>query len=472
MKYIAINDFLDFAKQKYNIFYLPFIAYIIWAEIEYGYTNMVFGFLVATNPISKYLLTILTPTNLKFLEIWLKFNVIYIVSYIFYYSKVEPPKDLHQFLVIKRNFHIYPLIFIYVLFVVYFYNVLIEFQTGFLPLQNQISFMQAFLFVEIITHVLLLFPLMLKIDGKWNLTTPKEYEIWKEKKFTRDKNFIDGLSAGFTNESDWIKSKDLRINYPYELKYNVDVKQGNFPSVSDYLNAKEWNITNYDDWTKSDKYKPIIKSKKQFKESRNMFDFVKYAKFTVKSKFNIIFILITLISVVDYTLFINGFYSGSNYITMFTLYYYEYRWMILFGVLILANFIYFFLYKKPKTIAESNFIKINSIVYPILLLLITSLRPEIITVGKPQYYMDLSTRILQDVMQPFVANGIVIFLLYLPIILFSFYHFYIVSEYQYYEYTEGNFVTYSSYKKAKVIDVFANPDYSYTLSTQDYLKKK
>ncbi len=487
MKYFAINDFLDFAKQKYNIFYLLFIVYIIWAEIEYGYSHMVFGFFVFNNPISNFLLTFMGPTNLKFLEIWLKFNVIFFISYIFYYSKVEPPKDLHQFLVIKRNFYIYPLLFIYALVIVYFYDLLIEIQTTNVSLQSNLNFMQAFILVEVIIHGLFIFPLMLKLDGKWNLTTSKEFTIWKEEKFQKDTDFIAGLSAGFTSQDDFLKSKDLRLTYPYELKYFDEVKKGNFPTTTDYFNAKTWNITNYDDWVKSDKFKRRSntnyvdwiksdklkqRSKKEFKESRNMFDFSRYAKFTLQSKFNIIFVLVTLISLIDYTIFINGFYSGSNYITIFTLYYYEYRWIILFGVLILAHFIYFFLYKKPETIAEGNFIKINSIVYPTLLLLITCLRPEIVTVGKPQYYMNLSTRILQSVMQPFVANGIVIFLLYLPLIVFSFYHFYIVGENQYYEYTEGNFVTYSSYRKGKVIDIYTNPDYAYELSKQEYLKKK
>ena len=104
MKYIAVNNFLDFAKQKYNIFFILLLVYIIRVELENGYFHMIFGIFFLNNPISSYLLTILQPSHLKLIEIWLKFHIVFIVSYIFYYSIIEKPKDLREFLIIKRNF--------------------------------------------------------------------------------------------------------------------------------------------------------------------------------------------------------------------------------------------------------------------------------------------------------------------------------------------------------------------------------
>ena len=470
MKYIAVNNFLDFAKQKYNIFFILLLVYIIRVEIEYGYFHMIFGIFFLNNPISSYLLTILQPSHLKLIEIWLKFHIVFIVSYIFYYSIIEKPKDLREFLIIKRNFSYYPLVFIYVLVFIFFYDILLTIETGRADVQSEISFLQAFIVVEILTYVLFVYKFMDIIDAKWNLVTSKELNIWNEKKFLKNNEFVRGVSAGFTNKEDWEKSRELKIKYPFEMKYYEKMKQGNFPDLDEYFKASYWNIDNFDEWTKSSNYKPKKQTKKQYKKSRNLFDFNEYFKYTVTSKFNIIFLIILIASIIDYTIFINGFYTGQNYVSKLTYDYFVNRWIIFFGILIIAYFIYFFLYKVPEKIVEATFIKVNSIVYPIILFLVTFLRMELFDTGTPQAYKNLPTRILENVMQPFFGSGTVILLLLLPLIIFIFFQFHIIPENLYYEYKEGNFVSYGNYKKSKTADVTANPEYTDLLSKQPYLK--
>ncbi len=466
---MIINEFIDLIKQKYNIIFLVLIIYIIRVELEYGYHFLFFGLFFKDNPITSILLDMMRLSDLKFLEIWLEFNLGYFISFIFYYSVIEPPKDLREFLIIKKNFFIYPYIFIYVLFFLLVSKIILNIQVGSSSVQSQINTLLIFLSIETIVQIFVLTWIMRKIDKKWNLTTPREYNIWKENHFTKKQNFINALSYGFENQDEWIKSFELKLKYPFEMKHYNEMVKGGFPTMDDYFNALHHNISNFDEWKKSANYKRVGETKKQFKERKNLFDIKKYIKFTLNSKYNLIFLLILAMSVVDYFLFINSFYIGKNYVSKLTFDYYVNRWVIFFSLTIITYLSYFYFYKKPNTVLETNFIKINTIVYPVLLLVITSLRPEVFTSGKPQYYMDLTTRILQNVMQPFIATGGAIFVLFLPLIVYSFYSFQVLPENRYLEYLEGNFITYNSYKKAKLINVHSNPDYSYVLSLQDYL---
>ena len=471
MEKVLINDFVEFLKQKYNIIFLFLVVYIVRIEIDYGYiTHLTFDSFFMNNPVITYILTIIQPSNLKLIEIFFKFNITFIVSYLLFYTKISPPHDLREFLVIKRNFYIYPIIFIYVLIAVLIYNLLIYTTTNARFFKPMVDFLQAFIAIEFGFYIIFNYPLTRYIDKRWtNFKTFKEYSLWNEKKF-QPKYFVEGVSAGFKDEETYKKAKELGLVFPSQLQYYGDMVKGNFPSFNDFYEASSHNVTNYGEWINVRDQLKASKNKTDLRIKNNIFDILDYFIFTLKSKYNIFFILILLSSVVDYYLTINGFYNNTDYITKLTMINFVNRWIFFYSLIFVSYFIFFSVQKNPKRGVDVIYYKINSFVYPIIFLLVTNFRLEIFTAGKPQLYMTITTRILQNVMQPFLGASIAVFFVFLPLIVISILTMDGVDKNKYEEFLDGNFISYSGYKKTKKLSVNFNLDYAYLLENQNYLK--
>lgn len=365
MEKILINDFMNFLKSKYNIIFFPLVVYIIVIEINYGYlTRLTFDFFFMNNAITDFLLTTLQPINLKFLEIFLKFNLTLFITYFVFYTKISRPKDLQEFLVIKRNLYIYPLIFIYILIFILVYNIIILTMTAARGIQPIINFYLAFISVEIVLYLVLVYPITTLIDRLWNMKTEKEFIAWNNGGFLK-KEFVNCLSAGFETKEDFQKAKESGIFYPSQIKYYEDMKKGNYPSLEEYFESMKFNISDYNEWKKSEDLLKKPKNSTEVKLMNNMFDFKEYALYTLKSKYNFFYIFILVISIIDYYLQINGFYNRTNYFTKLTVLNFINRWIFLYGIIFISYLVYFSLMKKQERIVEIQYFKINSFFYPI-----------------------------------------------------------------------------------------------------------
>ena len=319
MEKIIVNDFLDFIKQKYNLVFLVLVFYIVRFEIDYAYIlHMTFDNFFMDNPVINYILTIIHPSNLKLIEIFFKFNLTFIITYLLFYTKISPPKDLKEFLFIKRNFYFYPLIFIYILFCIYIYNLLIYTTTASLDFKAKVDFLQAFIAIEFGFYIVFNYPLTNFIDRKWNMKTSKEYSIWANHKFTK-KDFVQAVSAGFSNEADLKKAKELGLSYPSQLNYYAEMIKGHFPTLDEYFDASKFDILTYEEWANSKEKAKLVKSKSEFRVKHNIFDFKDYFLFSLKSKYNIFFIVVLAISMIDYFFTISGFYNRTDYLTKLTM---------------------------------------------------------------------------------------------------------------------------------------------------------
>ena len=465
----TISIFLDFLKQKYNIFFLLLVFYILQFEINFGYFHLTFDYFFMDNPLVNFLLTIIQPTQLKLIEIWLKFNIVFIGSYIFYYSYIEKPKDLRSLLIIKRNFQIYPLVYLYFLFALLFYYISITINYTTYEFKNEINFLQSFAIVSTVLHFLLIYSIINRINNRWTIITERERKIWETGKFTKN-SFLAAVPYGFEDYDNWQKAKSLNLTHFYELQFYEEMQKNNFPTINDYLDAKGFNIDSFEEWEQ--KKNELIKSKTNynFRTLKNLFNFKYYFSFTLKSKFNLFFIPFLIITYIEYNLFLNSFFTGENYVTKLTYFYFINRWLILYVLLLICYLLYFLKIQPPKTVLEATIVKVNSFIFCLVFLVFNCFRIEFLYLGPPQYFIDLESRILQNAMAPSFGYGVLIFILLLPAIYFSFFTLNSITISQYYEYLNGNFISYGNYKEFKLNGVLSNQDYVYELKMQPYLK--